>query len=161
MNDATGRMDTRMEPVTIHSDDRPDRLNNVRTSRVLAFLVDAALILLLMGIAAVVISFLGLITFGIGWLLFFILWPAVALLYYFFTLGLNGATPGMNMFSVELRDLDGNSPHPVIGIAHPVFFWFSVGITPLYLASLVVSLLDEKKRMLHDIVLRTVMVRTR
>ncbi len=155
MNSATDPM----EPVTINIDKRPDRLNNVRTSRVLALAVDTVLIMVLMGVAFVVITVLGLITFGLGWLLYFIVWPAVALAYYFFTLGMTGSTPGMSMFAIELRDADGGRPHPVIGLAHPVFFWFSLGIVPLFLASVVVSLLDEKKRMLHDIVLRTVMVR--
>jgi uncharacterized RDD family membrane protein YckC len=93
-------------------------------------------------------------------LLFFVLWPAVALLYYFLTLGLKGATPGMAMFGVEMQDADGATPHPVIGLAHPVLFWFMIGILPLYLASVVVSLLDEKKRMLHDIVLRVLVIRS-
>ena len=155
MTSATGNTDGPM--ITIDSRALP--LENVPTSRVLAFLVDAALITLLMGVAAIVIGVLGVLTLGLAWLLYFILWPAVALLYYFFTLGMSGATPGMTMFSVELRDDGGNLPHPVIGLAHPVLFWFSLGIVPLFLISVVISLLDEKKRMLHDMVLRVVMVR--
>jgi uncharacterized RDD family membrane protein YckC len=138
-----------------------DRLNNVRTSRSLAFVVDAIAIAILMGISSIVIGILGIITFGLGWLLYFIVWPAVALLYYFFTLSQTGATPGMAMFSVELRDADGGKLHPIIGLVHPALFWFTIGFLPLFLISIVVSLLDDKKRMLHDIVLRAIMVRSR
>jgi uncharacterized RDD family membrane protein YckC len=155
MIDATGRTD----PVTIDNVADVDRLDNVRTSRVLAFLVDAAAILVLMGISYAVVFVLGVLTFGLGWLLFFIVWPAVALLYYFFTLSQTGSTPGMNLFAVELRETDGNRLHPIIGLVHPALFWFMAGIFPLLLISIVVSLVDDRKRMLHDIVLRTVMVR--
>ncbi len=157
MTSATGNTDGPL--ITI--DNRVLPLNNVRTSRVLAFLVDAALIMLLMGVAAIVIGILGVLTLGLAWLLYFIVWPAVALLYYFLTLGINGATPGMNIFSVELRDDGGNLPQGVVGLVHPVLFWFSLTIVPLFLISVFVSLMDEKKRMLHDLVLRVVMVRRR
>jgi uncharacterized RDD family membrane protein YckC len=155
MIDATGRTD----PVMIDNDADVDRLDNVRTSRVLAFLVDAAAILILMGISYVVVFVLGILTFGLGWLLFFIVWPVVALLYYFFTLSQTGSTPGMSLFGIELRETDGSRPHPIIGLVHPALFWFMAGIFPLLLISIVVSLVDDRKRMLHDIVLRTVMVR--
>lgn len=157
MNEATGSSN----PTVTDIDPAADNLNNIRTSRSLAFLVDAFAISVLMGISFIVIGFIGIITFGLGWLLYFIVWPAVALAYYFFTLSQTGATPGMAMFSVELRDADGGKPHPIIGLVHPALFWFMIGFLPLYLISIVVSLLDERKRMLHDIVLRTIMVRSR
>ena len=157
MTQATGSTNSTIADI----DPASDRLDNVRISRSLAFVVDAIAIAILMGISAIVIGILGIITFGLGWLLYFIVWPAVALLYYFFTLSQKGATPGMAMFSVELRDADGSIPHPIIGLIHPALFWFMIGFTPLYLVSIVVCLLDDKKRMLHDIVLRTIMVRSR
>lgn len=155
MTDATGRT----EPVIIDNDADVDRLDNVRSSRILAFLVDAVAITVLMAIACVVIAVLGILTFGLGWLLFSIVWPVVALLYYFFTLSQTGSSPGMSLFGIQLRDSDGSMLHPIIGLVHPALFWFMFGIFPLLLISFVVSLLDERKRMLHDMVLRTVMVR--
>lgn len=155
MTDATGRTN----PVIIDSNSDVDRLDNVRSNRIFAFLVDAVAITVLTLIAYVVVAVLGVLTFGLGWLLFYIVWPAVALLYYFFTLSQTGSTPGMNLFGIELRDSDGSQLHPIIGLVHPALFWFMFGVFPLLLASCVVSLLDERKRMLHDMVLRTVMVR--
>lgn len=155
MTTATGRSERPV--ITIGHRVLP--VQNVRTARVLALLLDVVLIAMLMVAAAAVILILGLLTFGIGWLLYFVLWPAVALIYYFFTLGINGRTLGMSIFGIELRDEDGGRPHPVIGLAHPVLFYISLSIFPLFIISAVISLMDEKKRMLHDIVLRVVMVR--
>jgi uncharacterized RDD family membrane protein YckC len=155
MTELTGHTD----PANAGYDPAADRLNNVRLSRSLAFLVDAVAITALTAMTYVVVAVLGIITFGLGWLLFYIVWPAVALLYYFFTLSQSGSTPGMAMFGVELRESDGGRLHPLIGLVHPALFWFMAGIFPLYLVSVVVCLLDEKKRMLHDILLRTIMVR--
>ena len=134
-------------------------VENVRTARILALLIDAALIVMLMVASAAVVLILGLLTFGIGWLLYLVLWPAVALLYYFFTLGVNGRTMGMNLFSIQLQDADGGPIHPMIGVLHPVLFYISLSIFPLFVISAILSLVDDKKRMLHDIVLRVVMVR--
>ena len=134
-------------------------VQNVRTARILALLIDAALVIMLMMASAAVILILGLLTFGIGWLLYLVLWPAIALLYYFFTLGVGGRTIGMSLFGIQLRDADGGPIHPMIGVLHPVLFYLSVSIFPLFIISAILSLVDEKKRMLHDIVLRVVMVR--
>ncbi len=134
-------------------------VQNVRTARILALLIDASLIVMLMMASAAVILILGLLTFGIGWLLYLVLWPAVALLYYFFTLGVNGRTIGMSLFSIQLRDADGGQIHPIIGVLHPVLFYISLSIFPLFIISAILSLVDDRKRMLHDIVLRVVMVR--
>ena len=155
MIEATGRTD----PVIIDNHADVDRLDNVRSSRILAFLVDAVAITVLTVAAYVVVAVLGILTFGLGWLLFYIVWPAVALLYYFFTLSQTGSTPGMSLLGIELRDSDGSALHPIIGLVHPALFWFMFGVFPLLLISFVVSLLDERKRMLHDMVLRAVMVR--
>ena len=65
----------------------PERFEGVRSRRSFAFLVDAAMVLFLMLVATVVIAVFGLFTFGLGWLLFPIVWPAVAVLYTVLTLG--------------------------------------------------------------------------
>ena len=59
----------------------------VRTRRIVAFFIDYLLIGLLMIPVAIVVALLGVMTLGLGWLLFGILAPLTALLYVAMTLG--------------------------------------------------------------------------
>ena len=133
------------------------RLSSVRTNRVFAFLVDALLIGALTLLSCVLVFFLGIFTLGLGWLLFPILWPAVALVYVAVTLGgVTSATPGMRAMGLTMRMNDGRRPDMLIAAIHALLFWFSVSLlTPLVL---IVSLLNSDKRLLHDIILSTIVI---
>jgi uncharacterized RDD family membrane protein YckC len=140
--------------------ERPEIYIGVRTRRVLAFFVDAALILALMTLAYGMVAVLGIVTLGLGWLLFALVWPFVAILYILFTLGgPRSATPGMRLVGLEMRTGYGAPMYPVLALAHAVLFWLSVTIlTPLVL---LVSLFSARKRLLHDLVLGTIVIRRR
>lgn len=130
---------------------------SIRTRRSIAFLIDVVLITVLMGIAAIVIFILGIVTLGLGWLLYFILWPAIALLYYAFSFaGGVPQTPGMQVTGIELRMWYGEPPELLIGLAHPILFYVSVTVLTPFIV--LVALLSPRKRLLHDIVLGTVVV---
>ena len=129
----------------------------VRTRRIMAFLLDVVLLAILTFFAGVLILFLGVLTAGLGWLLYIVLWPVLALVYYAYTLGgPKSATPGMQAFGLEMRQLNGAPMTPVLAAIHSVLFYASVSIlTPFVL---VVALISDRKRLLHDIVLGTVVV---
>ena len=57
----------------------PGAVSGIRTRRIIAFLIDAVIIAMLTFAVGVVVFFLGIVTLGLGWLLYPILWPAVAL----------------------------------------------------------------------------------
>ena len=137
---------------------RPALYDGVRTRRIFAFLVDAAIIFFLMVLASIVVAVLGLFTFGLGWLLFPLIWPFVAILYTMFTLGgRHSATSGMRFTGVEMRTWYGAPMYPVLALVHAIGFWLSVTIlTPLVL---LVSLISPRKRLLHDILLGTIVIR--
>ena len=89
--------------------------DGVRTRRILAFLIDYLIVGLLLIPFGILVALLGLLTFGLGWSLFAILGPAVALIYVWNTLGgRNQATIGMRMMGIRLDRLDGR---PVDGHA--------------------------------------------
>ena len=136
---------------------QPELFEGLRWRRTMAFVVDVAMVGTLFMIAAFAVFFLGLLTLGLGWMLYFILWQAIALLYTAFTLGgPSSATPGMRMMGIEMRLWYGAKVYPLLAAAHVIAFWLSVSfLTPFVL---VVSLLNERKRLLHDIVLGTVVV---
>src|SRR5690606_27275654 len=111
----------------------PRLYDGVRTKRIFAFCIDVIAIALLTFAAGVVVFFLGIFTLGLGWLIYPILWQAVALAYTAFTLGgVNAATPGMRAMGLEMRLWYGARPYPLLAAMHALLFWFSVTLlTPL------------------------------
>lgn len=130
----------------------------VRTRRVVAFCLDYVFVLLLSIPFAVIVFFLGIISLGLGFALYSILLPAVALLYVATTLGgQNQATTGMKAMGIKLERLDGRRVDPLFAILHSVLFWAAnVLLTPLILLA---TFIFNRKRTLHDLLLGTVVTR--
>jgi uncharacterized RDD family membrane protein YckC len=141
------------------------RLNDVRlyegvlTRRVFAFLLDYMLVALLTIPFAILIAIFGILTLGLGWMLFGILVPAVALVYVWNTLGgRNQATVGMRMMGIRLERLDGSRVDGMLAVVHSVLFWgLNVVLTPLILLA---TLFTDRKRTVHDLLLGTVVTRS-
>lgn len=131
----------------------------VLTRRVFAFLLDYMIVALLIIPFAILVALLGILTFGLGWMLFGILAPAVALVYVWNTLGgRNQATVGMRVMGIRLERLDGNRVDGMLAVVHSVLFWgLNVVLTPLILLA---TLFTDRKRTVHDLLLGTVVTRT-
>ncbi len=140
--------------------ERPELYEGILAKRVVAFFIDAVIVFLLMIPAALIVALLGIVTLGIGWLLFAPLFAIVALGYVALTLGgANSATVGMRTLGIEMRTLDGGRPYPLLGAVHALLFWLSVTIlTPLIL---IVGLVTERSRLLHDLILNTALLNSR
>ena len=96
----------------------------------------------------------------LGWMLYALVYPATivwALIYYGACLGgPHSATLGMRVMDLELRTWYGAPGYFVLGAMHAVLFWVSISfLTPFIL---LVGLFDSRRRMLHDIVLGTVVI---
>ena len=137
----------------------PERYEGVRTRRIFAFFIDAAVIFFLMVLASMVIAILGIFTFGLGWFLFPLVWPVVATLYTVLTMGgRHSATPGMRFAGIEMRTLHGDGLNYPLALLHALGFWFSVTLlTPLIL---LVALFTPRKQLLHDLALGIAAVRS-
>ena len=138
----------------------PELFRGVLSRRFIAFIIDIVIIMLPVALAAVFIFFLGLVTFLLGWALFWLLYPATivwALVYCGSTLGSpTSATVGMRMMDLEMRTWYGAPAYFVLGAVHAIVFWITVSIlTPLVL---VVGLLNGRQRLLHDILIGTVVI---
>ncbi|MER2535642.1 MAG: RDD family protein [Rhizobiaceae bacterium] len=136
-----------------------DRLyDGVRTRRILAFVLDYLIVGLLLIPFAILVLLLGLLTFGLGWMLFAVLAPLVALTYVWNTLGgRNQATVGMRIMGIRLERLDGQPVDGMLAVVHSVLFWAGNAVlTPLVL---LVTLFSDRKRTLHDLLLGTVVLR--
>ncbi len=133
--------------------------DGVRTRRVLAFCIDYLIVGLLAIPFAILVFLLGILTLGLGWLLFSILVPAVALIYIWNTLGgPNQATTGMRIMNIRLDRLDGKPIDGLTAVVHSVLFWAgNVVLTPLILLA---TLVLDRKRTVHDLLLGTVVTRS-
>jgi len=134
--------------------------DGVLPRRLLAFAVDAAIIFAAAALATVVIIVFGFVTLGLGWWLFTLLYPGTviwALIYYGSTLGSPAsATIGMRVMDIEMRTWYGAPCYFVLGMVHAIAFWvLTSSLTPLVLQ---VGLLNERRRLLHDILLGTVVI---
>jgi uncharacterized RDD family membrane protein YckC len=138
----------------------PELFEGVLARRFVAFLIDVVIIMVPVALAAIFIFFFGLVTLLLGWALFWLLYPgtiAWALVYFGMTLGgPASATIGMRVMDLELRTWYGAPAYFVLGAARAVVFWLTTSfLTPLVL---VVGLLNERRRLLHDILLGTVVI---
>jgi uncharacterized RDD family membrane protein YckC len=139
---------------------QPELFRGVLTRRVFAFLIDLVVLSIPVILACVFIAVFGVVTLGLGWALFWLVSPASviwALIYYGATLGgPHSATMGMRVMDLELRTWYGGPCYFVLGAMHAVLFWLSVSfLTPLVL---LVGLFNGRRRLLHDIVLGTVVI---
>jgi uncharacterized RDD family membrane protein YckC len=139
---------------------QPELFRGVLTRRVFAFLIDLVVLSIPVILACMFIAVFGVVTLGLGWALFWLISPASviwALVYYGASLGgPYSATLGMRVMDLQLRTWTGAPGYFVLGAAHALLFWVSVSFfTPLIL---LVGLFNGRRRLLHDIILGTVVI---
>jgi uncharacterized RDD family membrane protein YckC len=138
----------------------PELFRGVLTRRFFAFLIDLVVLSIPVILACLFIAVFGVVTLGLGWALFWLVSPASivwALVYFGASLGgPHSATLGMRMMDLEMRTWYGAPGYFVLGAMHAVLFWVSVSfLTPLVV---LVGLFNGRRRLLHDILLGTVVI---
>ncbi len=135
---------------------QPQLFAGLIRKRSVAFVVDAIIILVLTALAYVAVALLGIITLGLAWLLFGLVFPAVGLGYNAITIGgLNSATIGQRMMGLEVRMWYGGKVTPLIAAFHALLFWVSLVV---FFPILLWALFDSRKRCLHDILAGVVVI---
>jgi uncharacterized RDD family membrane protein YckC len=125
--------------------------------RCLAYLVDLLVIAALGLCLGFALSVIGVLSFGLLSPLAVVtmaLWP---ILYQSFFLIIRGATPGMRLFDLELRDWSGKKAEPFQAVLVVILFYVTIWITA-WLILLVIPF-TERNRALHDILAGTLVVR--
>jgi uncharacterized RDD family membrane protein YckC len=154
------RNDGGVPPHAFDPDLQPELFRGVLTRRVFAFLIDVVVISVPVILGYIFIAVFGVITLGLGWMLFWLAWPATivwAIVYYGASIGgLHSATLGMRAMDLELRTFYGAPGYFVLGACHAVLYW--VSMTFLTPAVLLVGLFNSRRRLLHDMVLGTVVI---
>jgi uncharacterized RDD family membrane protein YckC len=138
----------------------PELFEGVLARRIVAFIIDVIIIAIPLIAAAAFILVFGLFTLGLGWALFWFLSPASviwALAYYGMTLGSPAsATIGMRAMEIEMRTWYGAPIYFVLGAVHAVVFWVSVSVLTPFI--LLVGFFNARRRLLHDILVGTVLI---
>lgn len=130
----------------------PELFEGVLARRIMAFFIDAAIVLFPVLVLAFFMLIFTVITLGLGAFVFGILGPIAAIwavLYVGLTLGSShSATYGMRMMGLQMRTWYGAPMYFLLGAVHALFFWvLTSALTPLVL---LVSLFNSRRRTLHD-----------
>lgn len=138
----------------------PELFEGVLARRVVAFVIDFIVISIPVVLAAMFIFAFGIVTLGLGFALYWLLPPGAvvwALIYFGATLGgPRSATIGMRVMDLEMRTWYGAPAYFVLGAVHAIVFWVSISaLTPFIL---LVAFFNERRRLLHDILLGTVII---
>ena len=156
------RNDGGVPPHAFDPDLEPELFRGVLTRRVFAFLIDLLVLSVPVILGYLFIAVFGVITLGLGWVLFWLAWPASviwAIVYYGASLGgPHSATVGMRVMDLELRTFYGAPGYFVLGAMHAVLFWVSISFLSPFVV--LVGLFNGRRRLLHDIVLGTVVINT-
>jgi uncharacterized RDD family membrane protein YckC len=136
----------------------PELFEGILVRRVVAYIIDLAILISLTVVASVVGLITGFFTFGLGWLALVVVIPAIIFGYYAATLGSpQRATFGMAATDIVLTPARGR---PLDGwkiLIHPIVFWITWWVA--WPISLVVALLTPRREMVHDLIAGTLMVR--
>lgn len=143
------------DPVT-----QPEYFEGVLSRRIVAFLIDACIVLAPMAIVALFMLVFTVVTLGFGAFVFALLGPLTilwAILYVGITLGSpHSATYGMRAMGIQMRTWYGAPMYFVLGAIHALFFWvLTSALTPLVL---LVTLLNNRRRTLHDFLTGAVVI---
>jgi uncharacterized RDD family membrane protein YckC len=138
----------------------PELFDGVPARRVVAFLIDLIILAIPMVLLAMFIFAIGVVTLGLGFILYGLM-PVVSILwaifYYGMTLGSpRSATIGMRVMDLEMRTWYGAPAYFVLGAVHAIVFWVTVSaLSPLVL---VVCFFNDRRRLLHDMLVGTVVI---
>jgi uncharacterized RDD family membrane protein YckC len=135
------------DPVT-----QPQLFAGLIGKRSMAFIIDFIIMSVLVALAFLVVSVLGIVTLGLGWLLFPLVIPVVGLGYNALTIGgPKSATPGQRLMGLEVRMWYGGKVSPLIAAFHALLFWFSLYTVVGWFVNVMWAFFDARKRCGHDI----------
>jgi uncharacterized RDD family membrane protein YckC len=136
----------------------PELFDGILGRRVGAFLIDMAIISVLVATISVIGGIAGFFTFGLAWMALLLVIPGVVILYYAVTLGsVRRATIGMGMMDLVLTPTGTTPLNGALAFIHAALFWLTIWIS--WPISLGIVLFTPRRQMIHDLIVGTLMVR--
>ncbi len=128
--------------------------------RLVAYVIDLFIIAVIGLVVWMIVGFLGLITFGIGWLLFPVVGICSAMAYAAITIGgPRQATIGMRVSNISVDRSDGSPPDGITAAAHCLLFYVATFTVGLLALDIIIGLFRDDGRMGHDLLTGLVFVR--
>ncbi len=140
--------------MTPDPDDQPEFYAGVPTKRLLAWVVDAIIIIVICLIILPFTAFTGIFFFPLMMLF-------VGFFYRIATLANGSATWGMRLFGMELRTSQDQPFDGGTAVLHTLGYTVSIGMMPLQLCSMVMMGTTARCQGLTDMVLGTVAINRR
>lgn len=141
----------------------PRPLQNVRGvlgSRLFAWIGDIVVLFFLTWLVLFLLGLLGLVTFGLTWLLMGGATIATALGYAAITVGgSKQSTLGMRMAGLRVETASGGRPDALAAAVHALFFYVAAGTVGLWVLDILCGLIRSDRRLGHDILTGLVVVR--
>ena len=133
---------------------QPQFYDGVPGKRLMAFIIDTILILLLCVITVVLTAFVGIFVWPI-------LVATISFVYRTLTLASGSATWGMRFAGIEIRAADGAALDLMQAALHTLGYLISMAIPILQIISIVMMLTGARKQGLTDMMLGTVALNRR
>lgn len=138
--------------------DRPEHFRSLARRRAAAYLVDLLVIVPITWAAAMVLTTLSIVSFGLLSPLWVLL-GAVPLAYHTLLIGgSRGATLGMRLFDVEMRSWSGARPDYLQAALTTIVFYVSSTMTGGLI--LLLGVLNRRRRLIHDLLCGVIAVRS-
>ncbi len=137
------------------------RTHGVLRRRFVAYLVDLTVIFTLTLLFGLLIGVAGVITFGLGWMLYAVLVPGTAILYSAVTVGgSRRSTFGMRIAGLAVHDAETGGPVGLlVAGAHALLFYVAASTFLLLLADVAIGLVRADRRLGHDLLAALVVLR--
>lgn len=136
----------------------PALYDGVVWRRVLGYAIDVAIIAVFIAIAWIVFPILWAISFGLLTPLLVVAIALIPVAYHtFFIGGPKSATPGMQVFDIEVWSIDGRRPGYAQAFLVTVAFYVTIALTGWFI--LLVALFNRRRRCVHDFLCGTVVTR--
>lgn len=138
---------------------QPHYYFGVTSRRVVAYLLDLAIIAMVLLALHLAIGMLTLLTFGLLWFLHLLALPlAVALAYHIVQIASpSAATIGMRLFGLRAWSVQGDRPTGFQAILHGFCFYGSMAATGGLIS--LVALFNQRRQTLHDMLAGIVVLR--
>lgn len=133
----------------------PQFYAGVPARRVVAFVVDLVVILVIDAALLVLFAAIGVFTFGIGWVMALPALLVSGFLYRWLMLSAGSATVGMYLAGIEIRGPDGNRLTGGRAFVHTAAFHVSLLSVVLMLISFGTVLVTPRGQTLHDLLAGT------
>ncbi len=129
--------------------------------RFFAYLVDLVMIAIFTVVLWFVIGLVGIVTLGLGWVLYAIL-PLSAVIYSAITVGGSAqSTIGMRMFGLRVVDAaTGGRVGMLVAAVHALLFYLAAGTFVLLCIDVLVGMARADRRMGHDLLAGVMLVRS-